>query len=704
MDRAEIRSDLDALAANLRWAWHQPTQTLFEQLAPDGWEAAQRDPSVVVGQLGDEGLDAVASDASLCERIGHLRAGLDAYLAARDTWFDRSGGDRRRSVTYLSAEFGLVDRLKTYSGGLGVLAGDHLRSASDLGLPLVAVGLAYRDGYFRQQLDADGQQHALPATNDFDALAAELVTDEHGAPVTVEVPNGDGPVRIQAWRVEVGRVTLYLLDTDLDGNSLHARAITGQLYGGDQDTRLRQELVLGVGGLRLLQALGIEPDVVHLNEGHAALAGLERLGVHRRAGKPLDQALASVRRELVFTTHTPVPAGHDAFAWDLAAHHLRPFSDHLDLAFEGLWDLATYQGHGPWNQTILALRLAGEVNGVARLHGRVTRQMWAHLWPDRPVEQLPIEHITNGVHPATWVGPDVAAVLHDQVGEGWEHDVDPARFDALTTVDRHRLWQARRAARQYLVEVVRGRLAAQAERTGAQTDGRGLDPDALTIGFARRFATYKRGTLLARDVDRLAAIVGDDERPVQLVIAGKAHPQDLAGQQLIRELVELSRDPRLAGRLVFVEDYDLSLASALVAGCDVWLNTPLRPNEASGTSGMKAAMNGGLNLSVLDGWWDEAVADLAPHSEHGIGWVIGGSDQWEDRHAQDDRDADALYRLLADELVPTFHDRDVDGLPQRWLTMMIDAMRLLTPRFSTHRMVADYAERYGLLARGCTAD
>ena len=689
--------ELQRLASNLRWTWHRATRALFEDLAGGGWDAAHTDPVRIVDELSEDRLVAIAEDERLRGRIAALARDLDDELRSRDTWLTRSGGDTNRTVAYLSAEFGLTDRLAIYSGGLGVLAGDHLRSASDLGLPLVAVGLAYDDGYFRQVIDEHGQQHAAPASNDFAALPVEPVVDAAGDRVVVEVPNGDGPVRIQAWLVRVGRVPLYLLDTEVEGNAPHQRAITGQLYGGDQDTRLRQELVLGVGGLRLLAAVGVEPAVVHLNEGHAAFAGIERLGLHRRAGHGLDQAVAAVRDELVFTTHTPVPAGHDTFPWELASFHLQPLSDHLDVAFEGLWELATHEGVGPWNQTTLALRLAGRTNGVARLHGRVSREMWAHLWPDRPTEEVPIGHITNGVHPDAWTGPEIADVLADQLGADWSTHTDPARFDALRSVDRQRLWEAHGRARRRLVDTVRGRLAVQSTRTGAAADGAGLDPAALTIGFARRFATYKRGTLLARDVDRLAAILGDDQRPVQIVIAGKAHPADLEGQRLIAELVGLSRDPRMHGRLVFVENYDLQLAADLVAGCDVWLNTPLRPNEASGTSGMKAAMNGVLNLSTLDGWWDEAVTDLGHHTEHGFGWAIGDGHLDDDRQAQDDRDADAFYRLLAEEVVPTFHDRDALGLPQRWITMMIDAVRLLTPRFSTQRMVADYAARYGLV-------
>lgn len=660
----QLREELSALASNLRWAWHHPTRTLFRDLAGAGWRAAGRNPVEVVRERDERALQALADSPGFASRVHDLHDELTAYLAT---------GTGPRHVAYLSAEFALADCLATYSGGLGVLAGDHLRSASDLAIPLVAIGLAYHDGYFRQTIDAEGRQHAHPATNHFRSLPVHPVTDATGNRLFVDVPMGDGAVAVQAWRVDVGRVPLYLLDTEVETNEPHHRAVTEQLYGGDEQVRLRQELVLGVGGVRLLAALGITPEVFHLNEGHAALAGLERMAAHRRAGASLEAARDAVRRELVFTTHTPVPAGHDTFPWDLVRHHLGPLTDSLDVAFEGVRDLASWPGGDRWNQTVLALRLAGRTNGVARLHGAVSREMFAPLWTGRPVDQVPIDHVTNGVHAATWTDPDVR---------------DAADGDDAT------LWAAHGRARARLLDEVRARLRRQAAREGQPAAGQGLDPEVLTIGFARRFATYKRGTLLAHDVDRLAQIIGDHDRPVQVLIAGKAHPADHGGQQLIAELVGLSRDPGMAGRLVVIEGYDLELGALLTAGCDVWLNTPLRPMEASGTSGMKAAMNGCLNVSVLDGWWDEAVTDLAPQADVGFGWVIGDSRVRDDRQAQDAHDADALYRVLADQVVPVFHDRDADGVPVRWIRMMRDAMRILGPRFSSDRMVSDYCDRY----------
>jgi len=687
-----LRSQLLHLATNLRWTWHRPTRHLLEEVAGDLWEATGRNPVEVIRSLSDERLAELAADDAYRSRITSLAEDLDTALTAHN-WYAVHGTPMAGPVAYFSAEFALADNLKTYSGGLGVLAGDHLRSASDLGLPMVAIGLAYHQGYFRQTIDADGRQQHHLATNHFEHQPATAVTGDDGHRITVEVPMGDGVVTVQAWRIDVGRVPLYLLDTEVATNEPHHRAITDQLYGGDEDLRLRQELVLGVGGTRLLDALGVEPAVFHLNEGHAALAGLARLGVHRGGDGSLDHAREAVRRELVFTTHTPVPAGHDTFGWDLARFHLEPFTASLGVSFEGAWDLATRDDGDRWNQTVLALRLAGRTNGVAKLHGAVSRAMFADLWRDRPEHEVPIDHITNGVHPTSWVGPDVAELL-DAHAPGWRSDRDLGDLESVRDLDPASLWAAHERARARLIDEVRARLDWQAQREGIAPDGRGLDPEVLTIGFARRFATYKRGTLMATDVDRLARIVADADRPVQILIAGKAHPADQGGQQLIADLVGLSRDPRLAGRLAMIEGYDLQLGGLLTAGCDVWLNTPLRPMEASGTSGMKAAMNGCLNLSVLDGWWDEAVADLAPLADTGFGWVIGDDRVLEDRAEQDGRDADALYRVLADQVVPLFHDRGADGVPHAWVAMMLDSIRILSPRFSSHRMVVDYAQRY----------
>jgi glycogen phosphorylase len=691
MPRARLRADLDRLAGDLRWAFHGPTRALFAELDPVGWQRTGRNPVALLASLDESRLAAAAAEhPTFAARVGDAVEELFAYHGEADTWYARHRGDPDRTVVYLSAEFALADCLHTYSGGLGVLAGDHLRSASDLGIPLIGVGLAYRDGFFRQRIDADGWQHHDPAANDWPHAPVEPVVDADGQRVTVTVELGDGEVTVEAWKVQVGRVPLYLLDTNVASNTDAHRAITGQLYGGDEDTRLRQELVLGVGGVRLLEALGTEAAVHHLNEGHAAFAGLERLRHHLAAGDDLDGTVKRVHDELVFTTHTPVAAGHDEFARELASFHLSPLAAQLGVPFEALWDLATGEGDEKWSMTVLALALAGRSNGVARLHGEVSRRMWARLYPGRPVDDVPIGHVTNGVHPGMWVGDELARLYDWQLGANWRRTTDATLWERIREVDPAELWAAHVTARRRLVAVARDRLAEQTRRLGVGPDGRGLDPDALTIGFARRFATYKRATLLAYDVDRLRSILTDADRPVQVLIAGKAHPRDDAGKALIQRVVELSRDPALQGRLVFLEGYDLDLARLLVAGVDVWLNNPLRPLEASGTSGMKAAMNGVLNLSVLDGWWDEAVADHADHAEAGFGWAIGDRDESGDEHARTAKDADALYRLLSDEIVPTFHDRDDAGVPRRWVAMMRDAIALLSPAYSTHRMVTDY--------------
>jgi glycogen phosphorylase len=695
-DAPALRSDLDRLARNLRWFWHEPAREVLAELAEPSWDAAGRNPVAIVAGLSDARLAELAGDPQRAGRIDAAVRDLDDYLDAGDTWFDRHGGDRDRLAVYLSAEFALADCLYTYSGGLGVLAGDHVRSASDLGLPFIGVSLAYDDGYFQQRIAADGAQVAEPAPNRWETLPVAPVLDADGQRLTVEVETGAGIVQVTAWSIEVGRVRVYLLDTGTDPVPAH-REITAHLYGGNNEMRLLQELVLGVGGVRLLAALGLEPTVLHLNEGHAAFAGLERLRPRLTAGSPLADAIEDARAELVFTTHTPVPAGHDRFPYDLAARHLAPLAERLGVPFEQLLPLATGPGEPDWNQTVLALHLAGRSNGVARLHGRVSREMWHRLWPDTAVGDVPIDHVTNGVHVERWVGPEVARLVERQVGPGWEHRFEADAWEPVRDLDPAALWTARGVARARLIAVAQDRLATQAERLGTAPGGAGLDPDALTIGFARRFATYKRATLLAHDIDRLARLLTDRDRPVQLLIAGKAHPADRPGQQLIRELVALTHDPRFEGRIAFLEGYDLELGAALTAGADVWLNNPLRPLEASGTSGMKAAMNGVLNLSVLDGWWDEAVSDFAGQAEVGFGWAVGGTAEDRDRATQDAEDAAALYAILEDEVVPTFHDRDADGVPQRWVTMMKDSIRVLTPPFSTHRMVVDYAERYGLL-------
>jgi glycogen phosphorylase len=600
-------------------------------------------------------------------------------------------------VAYFSAEFAVTDDLPIYSGGLGVLAGDHLKAAADLGVPMVGVGLFYRSGYFRQRIDPDGRQLAEYPVNDPATMPLTPALGPDGTPAEVSVRLLDEDVRARVWRHDVGSVPLLLLDPDVPGNPPAARRICEALYGGDRETRIRQEILLGIGGLRALRAVGMDPTVIHMNEGHSAFVQVERLReMVRERGIPLSEAWDLLPSGAVFTTHTPVPAGNEVFEEALVRRYLAPA-----LAEIG-FDVDRFLGVGVVNpadagfgMTPFALRTSGWSNGVAQLHGEVSRAMWRRLWPRVPADQVPIGAVTNGVHGPTWVGPDVATMLAEAGVDVAGEPVEGGWSQAAGLSDE-RLWEARNAGARRLIAALPERLAG----TGASEDdlatARALDPDALLIGFARRFATYKRAGLLFSDLDRLERIVADSARPVQILFAGKAHPADLDGQALLAEVVRWTRRSALRGSMLFLPGYDTTLAGLLVAGVDVWLNTPRRPQEASGTSGMKAALNGGLNLSISDGWWPEA----AP----GTGWTIGDPTSDEEGDARDASDAASLYALLEDEVVPAFHDRDAAGIPRRWLAMSRAAIVGAGAYFTTARMVAEYAERYYVPADAATRD
>lgn len=590
-------------------------------------------------------------------------------------------------VAYLSAEFAVTDELPIYSGGLGVLAGDHLKAAADLGVPMVGVGLLYRHGYFRQRLSPEGRQVAEYPRNDPADMPVAPALGPDGEPVEVTVRLLDEDVRARVWRHDVGSVPLLLLDPDVEGNSPAARGICEALYGGDRETRIRQEVLLGIGALRALRSMGMDPTVIHMNEGHSAFVQVERLReMVRERGIGLREAWDLLPAGAVFTTHTPVPAGNEVFEEDLVRRYLGPALAEIGFDVDRFLGVGVV---GPadvgFGMTPFALRTSGAANGVAQLHGEVSRAMWARLWPRVPVDAVPIGAVTNGVHGPTWVGPDMAALLEGAgvdiagppVEGGW------ARAADLTD---EQLWSARNAAARRLLGALPDRLAGTGASDEDLAAAAALDPDALIIGFARRFATYKRAGLLFSDLERLERIVTDARRPVQILFAGKAHPADTGGQDLLAEVVRWTRRPALRGRMVFLPGYDTTLAGLLVAGVDVWLNTPRRPQEASGTSGMKAALNGGLNLSIPDGWWPEA----AP----GSGWTIGDEAWTEDGEARDAMDAASLYALLEDEVVPLFHDRDADGIPRRWVGMSRTAVTGAGTFFTTARMVAEYAERY----------
>ena len=686
------------LAANLRWSWHAPTRELFERIDADLWARTREDPWRVLAEVPAPRLEHLAQDEAFLAAQAAVAEDLRAYLAATDTWFAREHGDADLRIAYLSAEFGLVAGLRIYSGGLGVLAGDHLKSASDLGVPLTGIGLFYREGYFTQRVDGLGRQQDVYEPADPWNLPMTEVVDGEGSPIRVRVPVGDRDVVARVWRVAVGRIPLLLLDTDLPENETQDRRITDRLYGGDETHRIEQELILGIGAVRLLEALDMSDAVLHLNEGHAAFGALERARqrlaegamTSTRGHAAFAEALVHAARSIVFTTHTPVEAGHDYFPPALMESHLGPYLwsagiPLVDVMATGRRDPTSE--HERFCMTILALHGSSRRNAVSQLHGVVSRGMWADLWPDRDEAHVPIRAITNGVHLSTWTAPPVAALYERHVGEEWAEVSDEFHWRGVDDIPDLDLWSAREKQRARLIDVVRHRIFEGRGRTRPY-DGDGLDPNALTVVFARRFATYKRATLLLSQRDRLRALI-DGPRPVQFVFAGKAHPADRYGQALLREIVLAAEDADFAGRFIFLEEYDVELARALVQGADVWLNVPLRPREASGTSGMKAAANGALNLSISDGWWAEAWRDHNRLADP-VGWVIDPRDVSD---AERDRaDADAVFGLLENDVVPLFGDRDETGRPAAWLRRVRATMRQLTPFFSTHRMVRDYVE------------
>jgi len=689
-------ADLDELAHNLRWSWHPATRAVFADLDPDVWQQVDGDPVAFLGALGRERLDELAADPEHVARVRTAATDLRAYRE-QPRWYQRqTAAALPASIAYFSPEFGIAAALPQYSGGLGVLAGDHLKAASDLGVPVVGVGLLYRAGYFRQALDRSGRQTETYPVLDPDGLPLTLLREDDGTPAQVALALPGGRVlHAQVWVAHVGRVPLLLLDSDVPANDDAARGVTDRLYGGAGPHRLEQELLLGVGGVRALRTYarltdGAAPDVFHTNEGHAGFLGVERIRELVADGATFATALELVRATTVFTTHTPVPAGIDRFERRLVEQYVTALADADDLPVADVLALGAedHKGGDPllFNMAIMGLRLAERANGVSRLHGRVSREMFAGLWPGFDAQEVPIGSITNGVHAPTWVAPEVTALAarrmtaHDlATGAGWEAD---------GTVTDAELWDLRRRLRARLVDDVRTRVRASWLRRGAlPADLRWVDdalsPDVLTIGFARRVPTYKRLTLMLADPDRFAALLLDPQRPVQVVVAGKAHPADEPGKRLIAELVAFADQHHVRHRIVFLPDYDMRMAATLYPGCDVWLNNPLRPLEACGTSGMKVALNGGLNLSVLDGWWDEW------HDEDN-GWVIPTADGVDDPQARDDAEAAALYDVLEQQVVPTFYDRDETGVPHRWLTMVRHTLATLGPKVQATRMVADY--------------
>ena len=703
---APVHQRLAALTRNLWWSWDPDSVSLFRDLDPLLWQTCGHNPIEMLQQIDGHQLEQRVVQMALHGRINHAYRRMQEYLRSKHTWGARHASVLgARPVAYFSAEFGLHESMPIYSGGLGILAGDHLKSASDLGIPLVAVGLYYDQGYFRQRLDRDGWQHEEYIDVDHRLLPMQPAVRD-GEPVTIEISTRTGRIEARVWQTSVGRTTLLLLDSNVDGNSPEDRELTARLYGGDQRVRIRQELLLGIGGTRALDALGISPGVIHLNEGHSAFAALEF--VHRQMeaeGIGVEEAMRRVASQVVFTTHTLVPAGHDRFDADLVEEHLGPIRDALGLsrdAFLALGRVNPYDHREGFCMTVLALKSCHRANAVSSLHGQVSRAMWMPLFPGVRAEQIPIGHVTNGVHVNTWLAPQMRLVYDRHLGANWvERSGDPALWDAIEEIDDGELWETHQALKASLIEVTRRRLVTQAERQGESAAlvgqlRRVLSRDALTIGFARRFATYKRANLLLQDLESLAALLNHPQMPVQLIFAGKAHPLDGPGKAVLQQVAQLARDPRFLGKIVFIEDYDINVGRHLVQGVDVWLNNPRRPLEACGTSGQKVVLNGGLNLSVLDGWWAEAYDGLN-------GFAIGRGETHSNTHAHDARDADALVRVLLNEVVPLYYDRDRDGLPREWIARMKRAIRTLGWRFSAHRMVMDYVMKAYIPAAGGTS-
>ncbi len=690
---------LEAVAWNYWWSWAPDGVELFRDLDPGIWEQCDRNPRALLAQIPDLRLSQMAADPAFADRIQNLSRRLEAYLADERSWSKLQLAPRistQNPVAYFCAEFGIHSSLPLYSGGLGILAGDHLKSASDLNLPLVAVGLFYRFGYFRQRLRGDGLQDELYRETHADELPLHLLRESNNAPVMIEVVMRGRTVRARVWRADIGRVQLYLLDTNVAENEADDRLVTGHLYGGDRETRLVQEMMLGLGGVRLLDHLGIEPSVFHLNEGHSAFLTLELAHqLIKREGLRFAEAAVRVRERCVFTTHTPVAAGHDEFSQSLVSKGFGNWAETaLGLSASEFLALGRVNGDADegFGLTPLALRMCRSTNGVSRKHGEVSRHLWNRMWPAKSADQVPITSVTNGVHPSTWVAPLLRRLYEQRVGDDW---IDRAR-DAgvwaygIEKLSDEELWQAHSLLKQSLVSFIRDhsfdtRLARGESEEYIEAARTMFDPQVLTIGFARRVAGYKRWDLLLSDPERITRLVNDPDRPVQFVFAGKAHPQDQGAKLILQKLLEWQRDPLVRNRVAFVENYDQEVARHLVQSVDVWMNVPRRPQEASGTSGQKVAINGGLNFSVLDGWWLEGY-------DGDNGFAIGDLTELTDDEA-DRREAESFYRVLDEEVVSRFYDRDEQGIPRRWIAMMKRSIQTLVPLFSSDRMVAEYAER-----------
>ncbi|MDV6029363.1 MAG: glycosyltransferase family 1 protein [Phycisphaera sp. RhM] len=705
----DLYGKLWTLANNLWWSWHPECDAIFRDVDPIRWRQLGHNPVALLREMTPERLADRAGELVLHSRINYAYRRLQEYLNSSQTWASTNAGVLgAKPVAYFSAEFGIHESIPIYSGGLGVLAGDHIKSASGLGVPLVGVGLYYSQGYFRQYLDEEGFQGEDYLETKIENLPIQAALDSDGQPLTVAIDTRDGQLLAKVWLMHVGRVRLYLLDCNVDGNKPEDRELTSRLYGGDERTRIRQELVLGVGGVKALAALGIDPGVYHLNEGHSAFGALQVVKqLMDNDGMTFEDAVQLSARATCFTTHTPVPAGHDRFPPALVEEHLGPLRDSLGISQKQLLALGRVDpdnDNESFCMTVIGFKMSRCANAVSSLHGVVSRRMWQSMWPDRAENEVPIGHITNGVHVASWLAVQMQTLYDKHFHTDWKHRLqEPDAWQAIHDVDPGELWETHNSLKHNLVSFVRRRFSRQCRRRGesdsvVEAARHILDPRILTIGFGRRFATYKRANLLFSDIDRIAELLGNSDRPVQLIYAGKAHPKDEPGKKFIQEIANLRHDPRFAGRVAFVEDYDINVCRHLIQGVDVWLNNPRRPLEASGTSGQKVVLNGGLNCSILDGWWGEAF-------NGSNGFAIGNGRSHVSDEITDQRDGEALYKTLEEQVIPCFYTRDSDGLPKFWIKRMMNSISTLAWRFSSHRMVADYtAKSYVWAAGGVTCE
>ena len=687
---------LRALARNLWWTWNPESHHVFKELSPLVWRYSNHNAVAVMNEISNQELDARLRDHEFARRVHAVLEEFESYMTKPSTWAKRHATALKNPVAYFSAEFGLHESLPIYSGGLGILSGDHTKSASDLGIPFVGIGLFYRQGYFQQRLNADGWQEESYPSNDPEHLPLQLVLQPEGGRLLNSIEIGHSTVYFQTWAVRVGRATLYLLDTNLPENDQHFQGLTSTVYGGNIDTRIGQEIILGIGGVRLLQSLGITPSVFHMNEGHSAFLVLELLQQELKFRKTREEAEQVVRSKCVFTTHTPVPAGHDRFNSELMAYSFGKFWNSTGLTHE---DLMSYGRVNPsdtnelFTMTVLAIKMSRAANGVSELHGHVSREMWKHIFPGKTVDEVPIGYITNGIHTPGWATTHAHDFWNKRLGSDWTEKLMEPKFwkkfadDELATDEE--LWALRYNLRRDLVEYARRQ---QVERQYGYSVGTSfatshiLSPDALTIGFARRFATYKRAPLIFRHLEKIIPLLSDTQHPVQIIFSGKAHPRDNEGKRFIQQIIGITRHPELIGKVIFLENYDINVARHLVSGVDVWLNTPRRPLEASGTSGMKVTIHGGLNLSIMDGWWREGYNGKN-------GWKIGDDQNDTDLETQDERDFERLIHVLSEAIIPEFYNRDEDGIPHIWLKRIRNAMQTLLSQFSTHRMVGEYVQK-----------